>query len=117
MIEPKVRAALYARVSTDQQEKEATIQSQVEALRKYAHDKGYQIAVEYLDNGYSGAKLARPGLDKLRDGLGSGEFDVVFFHSPDRLARRALYQSIVLEEMEKAGVKFEFLNHPVDDSP
>ena len=42
---------------------------------------------------------------------------MVLFHSPDRLARRALYQSIVLEEIEKAGVKFEFLNHPVDDSP
>ena len=91
MTEAKVRAALYARVSTDQQEKEATISSQVEALRKYAQDKGYQIAVEYLDDGYSGAKLARPGLDTLRDGLGSGEFDVVVFHSPDRLARRALY--------------------------
>ena len=117
MIEPKVRAVLCARVSTDQQEKEATIQSQVEALRKYAHEKGYQIAVEYLDDGYSGAKLARPGLDKLRDGLGSGEFDVVLFHSPDRLARKALFQSIMLEEIEKAGVKFEFLNHPVDDSP
>ncbi len=103
MTEPKVRAALYARVSTDQQEKEATIQGQVEALRKYAHDKGYQIAVEYIDDGPSGAKLARPGLDKLRDGLDSGEFDVVLFHSPDRLARKALYQGLVLEEREKAG--------------
>ena len=117
MVQGLVRAALYARVSTDQQEKEATIQSQVEALRKYAHDKGYQITGEYLDDGYSGAKLARPGLDKLRDGLGSGGVDLVLFHSPDRLARKALYQGIVLEEIEKAGVKFEFLNHPVDDSP
>ena len=111
------RAALYCRVSTDLQEKEHTIQSQLEALRKYAQDKGYDIVAEYLDDGYSGATLERPGLDSLRDALRSGEFDVVLFHSPDRLARKAVYQGIVLEELEKAEVKPEFLNYPVDDSP
>ena len=56
------RAALYCRVSTDLQEKEHTIQSQLEALRKYAQDKGYQLVAEYLDDGYSGATLERPRL-------------------------------------------------------
>ncbi len=111
------RVALYCRVSTDLQEKEHTIQSQLEALRKYALDKGYKIVAEYLDEGYSGATLERPGLDRLRDTLHSGEFDVVLFHSPDRLARKAVYQGIVLEELEKAGLKPEFLNYPVDDTP
>jgi site-specific DNA recombinase len=111
------RAALYARVSTDLQEKEGTIQSQIEALRHYAQEKGYAIMAEYLDEGHSGATLERPGFDRLRDALGSGEFDLVLFHSPDRLARKAVYQGIVLEEMEKAGVKPEFLNYPVDNSP
>ena len=55
------RAALYARVSTDLQEKEHTIDSQLEALREYAHKNGYQVVVEYLDDGYSGATLDRPG--------------------------------------------------------
>ena len=111
------RAALYCSVSTDLQEKEHTIQSQLEALRKYAQDKGYQLVAEYLDDGYRGATLERPRLDSLRDALRAGEFDVVLFHSPDRLARKAVYQGIVLEELEKAGVKPEFLNYPVDDSP
>ena len=111
------RAALYARVSTDLQEKEGTIQSQTEALRRCAQEKGYVIVAEYVDEGFSGAKLERPGFDRLRDALGSGEFDLVLFHSPDRLARKAVYQGIVLEEMEKAGVKPEFLNYPVDNSP
>jgi site-specific DNA recombinase len=104
-------------VSTDLQEKEHTIQSQLEALRKYAQDKGYEVVGEYLDEGYSGATLERPGLDALRDALRSGGLDVVLFHSPDRLARKAIYQGLVLEEMEKAGVKPEFLNYPVDDTP
>ena len=112
-----MRAALYARVSSDRQEHEETIQSQVEALRRYAQEREYRVVVEYLDDGYSGASLVRPGLDKLRDEFPSGEIDVVLFHSPDRLARKALYQGLVLEEAEKAGVKVEFLNHSVDDTP
>ena len=111
------RAALYARVSTDLQEKEHTIDSQLEALREYAHKNGYQVVAEYLDDGYSGATLERPGLDRMRDALSLAEFDLVLFHHPDRLARKVLYQYLVLEEMEKAGVKPEFLGFPLDDSP
>ena len=72
---------------------------------------------EYLDEGYSGATLDRPGLDQLRDDLSSGEFRIVLIHSPDRLARKAVYQYLILEELEKAGIRPEFLNCPVDDSP
>src|SRR3972149_4239756 len=112
-----MRAALYSRVSTDLQEREQTIQSQIEALRKYALDKGHQIVAEYRDEGYSGATLERPDLDRLRDALGSGEFEVVLVHSPDRLARKAIYQGLLLEDLERAGIKIEFLNHQMDDSP
>ena len=112
-----MRAALYARVSTELQEKEATIQSQLEALRKYAQDKGYEVVAEYCDEGYSGATLVRPGLDRLRDILGQGDFELLLVHSPDRLARKALYQGILLEELQKAGVRVEFLNFQMDDTP
>ena len=112
-----ITVAIYARTSTDLQEKEHTIRSQLDALRKYAQDKGYQVFREYLDEGYSGATLDRPGLDGLRDDLPSGEFRIVLIHSPDRLARKAVYQYLILEELEKAGIRPEFLNCPVDDSP
>ena len=113
----EIRASLYSRVSSNIQEKEQTIESQVDALREYAQDRGYRIVAECRDEGYSGATLERPGLDQLRDLAHGGEFDVVLFHSPDRLARKAIFQAVVLEDLEKAGVKVEFLNYPVDDSP
>ena len=108
---------IYARVSTDLQEKEQTVISQLEALRAYAQERCYSIVDEYIDDGYSGATLDRPGLDRLRDALRTDDLDLVLFHSPDRLARKAVYQGLVLEEIEKAGVRVEFLNYPVDDSP
>ena len=86
-METLITVAIYARTSTDLQEKEHTIGSQLDALRKYAQDKGYQVFREYLDEGYSGATLDRPGLDRLRDDPSSGEFRIVLIHSPDRLAR------------------------------
>jgi len=113
----ETRAAIYARVSTDLQEKEHTIQSQLEAVRAYVSERGYIISGEYIDDGFSGATLERPGLDGLRDALRSEEMDVVVFHSPDRLARKAVYQGLVLKEIEKAGIRVEFLNYPVDESP
>ena len=113
----EIRAAIYARVSTDIQEKEQTILSQLEAVRGYISERGYVNIGEYIDDGFSGATLDRPGLDGLRDAIRTGEMDVVVFHSPDRLARKAVYQGLVLEEIEKAGIRVEFLNYPVDDSP
>ena len=110
-------AALYTRVSTDLQEKEGTIASQQEALREFAAAKGYTIVAEYTDDGYSGAKLQRPGLDRLRDALQTGDFYVVLFHSPGRLSRTALHQALVIEELDRAHVQPEFLNFAVDDSP
>lgn len=108
----EIRAAIYARGSTDLQEREQTVLSQLEALWTYLQERGYVLIAEYVDEGYSGATLDRPGLDRLRDALRTEEMDVVVFHSPDRLARKAAYQGLVLEEMEKAGVRAEFLNYP-----
>lgn len=83
-------AALYARVSTLQQEQEATIDSQVAALEEYAHQHGYQVSKElyYLDQAVSGAQLDRPALNRLRDLASAGQFGVVLCLSPDRLARQ-----------------------------
>ena len=86
----EIRSAIYGRVSSDLHEKEQTIWSRLEGLRKYVLELGSVIADEYINDGYSGATLDRPGLDRLRDALRIAEMDVVVFRYPDRLARKAV---------------------------
>ena len=95
------RAALYARVSTAQQEEQGTIASQVVALRERITQDGYHLDPrhEFIDDGISGAYLARPSLDRLRDLASERAFDVLYVLSPDRLARRYAHQCVVLEEL------------------
>lgn len=110
-------AAIYARVSSETQEQEETIQSQLAALRVFASEHGYVVVNEYTDNGWSGESIARPGLDKLRDNVSEKNFDVVLIHSPDRLMRKYVYQEIIREEFQKRGVSLIFLNRPIGDTP
>ncbi len=111
------KVAIYARVSTEKQEEEKTIESQIEELREICLKEGYEIAKEYIDNGWSGETLARPALDRLRDDASKGLFDAVYIHSPDRLARKFIYQGLVIEELRKKGVEVFFLNKKVSDNP
>ncbi len=105
------------RVSTEKQEEEKTIESQIDELREICKREGYEIVREYIDDGWSGETLARPALDKLRDDASKGIFDAVYIHSPDRLARKFIYQGLVIEELRKKGVEVFFLNKKVSDSP
>lgn len=107
-----MNAALYARVSTEKQEKQETVESQLDALRQFAREKGYAIAGEYVDEGYSGEMLDRPSLDKLRDDSGKKVFEAVLVHSPDRLARKYVYQELIKIELKKNDVNIVFLNRP-----
>jgi len=114
------RAAFYARVSTSQQEKEGTIDSQVMALRERIAEDGCHLdpAHEFIDDGVSGSYLARPALERLRDSACEGAFEVLYILSPDRLARSHAHQYVVLEELTRWGVEVIFLNLPVaGDSP
>ena len=63
-----MQVALYARVSTPNQQQEGTIASQVHALKHYIHQQGWSLLpeLEYIDEGISGARLDRPALDRLR---------------------------------------------------
>lgn len=81
-----MHVALYARVSTSQQEKTDTIESQLEALHAYVAAHDYTVLPEhiFLDNGVSGSRLDRPALDRLRDQARLGEFEAVIMLSPDR---------------------------------
>jgi site-specific DNA recombinase len=111
------KAAIYARVSSEKQEKEKTIESQLEELREICKNDGVEIVKEYIDNGFSGATLARPALDQLRDDASKGIFNTVYIHSPDRLARKYVYQAIVIEELRKKDIEIRFQNKPLGDSP
>lgn len=95
------RAALYARVSSDLQKKEGTIESQVLELRKQIIADGNVLVKEYADEGHSGAKLDRPALSQLRTDLKTDLFDTVYFLNTDRIARDATLQSIIIEEIIK----------------
>jgi site-specific DNA recombinase len=113
-----MRVALYARVSTEAQQVRGTITSQLEALRARAAAEGDQVVAQFCDDGYSGARLDRPGLDGLRDAAEAGVFEVVWCLSPDRLARAYAWQVLVLDELARLGVAVRFVDAPaLDDDP
>ena len=112
-----MRAAIYARVSSERQEKEHTIGSQLEALRNYAAQNGMEIVEEFTDEGYSGARLDRPALDRMRDLAERRGFEVLLTYCTDRLARKFVLQVLILEEMERFGVKTIFLEGGAADDP
>ena len=115
-----MRVALYVRVSTDRQQQAQTIEQQVAQLHSYvAAQAGWTVAAEHVfrDDGRSGARLDRPGLDALRDQAARAAFDLVVICSPDRLARNFVHQMVVLEELERRGVRVVFCDRPVSDDP
>jgi site-specific DNA recombinase len=106
--------ALYARVSSDKQEKQATIDSQIAALVDRAKADGHTVLASdhFVDDGCSGSTLVRPALEKLRDCAAEGGLDLLYVHSPDRLARKYAYQVLLIEELSRSGVSVVFLNGP-----
>jgi site-specific DNA recombinase len=114
-----IRAAFYARVSSEQQAAAHTIESQISALSERARSDGTPVPPErqFVDDGYSGATLIRPALDRLRDLATVGAIDRIYVHSPDRLARNYAYQVLLLDEWRRLGVELMFLNRPLGQSP
>ncbi len=113
-----MRVAIYARVSSESQEARGTIGSQLEALRRKMAEFGHEVVREYTDDGYSGARLDRPGLDALRDAAEAGLFEQVWCLTPDRLARSYAYQILVTDELSRHGVRVLYLDAPpLDDDP
>lgn len=114
-----MRTAIYARVSTPRQGREQTIESQLEVLRNWANENGHELlpANIYTDEGYSGSRLDRPGLDALRDGAEDGSFEVMGVLSPDRLARKYAYQVLLLEEFKRYGCEIVFIHRPISEDP
>jgi site-specific DNA recombinase len=114
----EARAILYARVSTDEQARTGySLAQQLEALRDYAAREGYEVVEEVADPGQSGAMLARPGLDRVRDLVATGGVSVVLAQDRDRFAREPAYHYILRQEFEEYGTKMCALNERGDESP
>lgn len=109
------KVAIYARVSTERQEEQKTIQSQLAELREICKD--FQIVEEYIDDGWSGETLDRPALDKLRNNARDGLFEAVCIHSIDRLSRSLYHQGILVEEFKKRVISIFIKDKPIEDTP
>ncbi len=111
-------AAIYARVSSEQQREEKTIASQTASLIEFAKSHDLEVPEEWVfeDEGYSGATLERPGLERIRDLAAEGQIQVVLAYSPDRLSRKYAYQILLMEEFARQGVETLFVKAPQGDS-
>ena len=113
-----MKVAIYARVSSEAQAARGTIGSQLEVLRVRMAAEGHEVVAAYVDDGYSGARLDRPGLDAMRDAAQAGAFEAVWCLSPDRLARSFPYQVLILDELARFSVPVNFTDSPpIDDDP
>jgi len=104
--------ATYARVSTSHQEEQRTIENQIASLQEFVQKNGYTIVKQYVDDGWSGDMLARPALDELRQDAQSKIWDAVLIYDPDRLARRASYQALIMDELQERGIEMLFVTTP-----
>ena len=114
-----MRVAIYVRVSTSQQVQTQTIEQQIQRLCAHIAAQGWQLPDEnvFRDDGYSGAALKRPGLDRLRDRAALAQFDRILVTDPDRLARNYVHQVLLLEELQQHGCQVEFLDRPMSQDP
>ncbi len=114
-----MRAAVYARVPATRQAQAQAIEQQLGRLRAEVAGRGWQLDDQhvYRDDGYSGARIGRPGLDRLRDHAALAELDAVVVAAPDRLARNYVHQVLLIDELAGYGCRVEFLDRPMSDDP
>jgi site-specific DNA recombinase len=105
----ELRVAVYARASTDQ----LPVAYQLTALRVQILEDELRVPAEreFVDDGYSGTRLARPGLDRLRQLVTDGGIDRLYVQSPDRLARTRAHQALLLSEFQVAGIEVVVMDH------
>jgi len=106
------KCALYARVSTVEQR----VQSQVYDLRQLAQQRGFEVVAEYIDEGISGTKARRPGLDALMTDARKRKFSVVLVAAFDRMARSTKHFLQVIDEFDSLGIEFVSRRENVDTS-
>ena len=104
------RAAIYARVSTSDQ----TCEMQLRELREYCARRGWQIAREFVDTGWSGAKASRPELDRLMEDARQRRFDAVVVWKLDRWGRSLIQSVQGVQELASMGIRFLAVTQNID---
>jgi site-specific DNA recombinase len=114
-----MRIAVYLRASTLRQAQAQSCEQQLDRLRGHIRAQGWQLPEQniFRDDGYSGASLKRPGLDRLRDHAAAAALDRILIAAPDRLARNYVHQVLLLEELQRSGCQVEFLDRPMSQDP
>lgn len=114
-----MNAAIYCRVSTEDQEREGTsLDSQREACITKAQELGHEVLEHYVFlETWSGAETDRPQLNELRHLVRQRIISCVVCYATDRLARNPIHIAIIAEECEKRGIELVFVTEPLDKSP
>src|SRR5262249_58576975 len=114
-----MRIAVHAGVAPQHQAQTQTIDQHRDGLRRVAADRRWPLPEDHVfrDDGYSGASLRRPGLDRLRDLAALAKLDRILITDPDRLARNYVHQVLLLEELQRHGCQVEFTDRPLSHHP
>src|SRR5262245_29268211 len=109
-------AAIYARVSTEDQGKGYSIPTQLQACRELAQREGYEAPESHIciDDGVTGTSLNRPALRRLRALVIARAIHAVIVLDPDRLSRNLGHLLLLMEEFQHAGVYLLLVNHPIE---
>ena len=112
------RAAIYARVSTDEQAERQTVQNQLDACRAYCERQGYEVVSEHLHEGVSGVTPfhERNGGSQLLNAADAGDLDCVVAYRLDRFGRDALVCLLAIERL-RPRVGLEYVNETFEASP
>ena len=109
-----MRAAIYARVSSEEQVQNFSIENQIDQLRRYCRQRNYEVVGEYVDPGFSGTTLDRPALLKLLEAAKSKLFEVVLVYKLDRLFRSNRHMYNTLADWEELGISLVSITEPFD---
>jgi len=106
------KAAIYVRVSTPDQR----VESQLYDLRELASQRGFEVVAEYREEGISGTKARRPGLDLLMSGARKKKFSVVLVAAFDRIARSTRNFLQIIDELDSMQIEFISRREQIDTS-
>ena len=111
-----MKASIYCRVSTDDQEKEGTsLKTQMESCLNYCKEKGYEVSHRFSE-AYSGLTLDRPKLRELQELIRAGYIDVIVIYCLDRISRDPTHGVILTQEFERLNVTLEAVTEDINTS-